>query len=233
MKFVYKTVAALLALAVIAVIICTPIISITLESIVPAALLVLGSLAKNDQATEILEQYNGSMPSAVGEDISILDLINPSKNSIASALSGITSEEASEAAMEALKPVIPEIIGFVVITVLVAIVAIATAVTAFACKNNRVPIYLSIIGCGLNVMMFKTFGDVALPFINGEITLVSLTGSELMALLGNITDVALPSTMWFITVLFVCVIVWTILYNATLPTADKIARKRMLGELDV
>ena len=81
-------------------------------------------------------------------------------------------------------------------------------------------------------MLFKTFGDVAGPFLNGEITLSSLVGSDWMMLLGEITGLEVPSTMWFITVLFVCVIVWTILYNATLPAEEKIKRKRMLGEVD-
>lgn len=232
MKYVYKIVAAILALAVIAVIICTPIISVTLESLVPAALVLIGSLTKNPQATEILEQYGGSMPSTIGEDISIMNIISPTENSIASIISSFGSEEASSTAMEALQPAIPDIIGFIVIVVLVAVVAIATAVTAIACKNNRVPVYLSIIGCGLNVMMFKTFGDVARPFVDGEITLSSLVGSEWMVLLGEITNVELPSTMWFITVVFVCVIVWTILYNATLPKEEKLRRKQMLGELE-
>lgn len=232
MKYVYKTVAALLALAVIAVIICTPIVSVTMESLIPAALVLIGSYLKNDKATEILNEYEGSVPSSIGENISILDLINPSENSIASIIRNFSSEDSSATAMEALKPVIPSAIGFAVVLGLIIICAIATAVTAFACKNNRIPVYISIAGCGLNFMLFKTFGDVAIPFVDGTITLSALAGSEWMTLLGEITDVSMPSTMWFITVMFVCVIVWTILYNATLPTEEKIKRKRMLGEID-
>ncbi len=232
MKYVYKSVAAILALAVIAVLICTPIIAVSMESLVPAALVLIGSYLKNDKATDILNEYEGSVPSAIGERISILDLIAPTENSIASIIKSLGSEEASSTALEALEPVIPAAIGFIVILGLIVICAIATAVTAFACKNNRVPIYLSIIGCGLNVMMFKTFGDVARPFVDGDITLSNLVGSDWMMLLGEITGVEIPSTMWFIAALFVCVIVWTILYNATLPPEEKLARKRMLGELD-
>ncbi len=232
MKYVYKSVAAILALAVIAVVICTPIIAVSLESLVPAALVLIGSYLKNDKATEILNEYEGSVPSAIGERISILDLIAPTENSIASIIKNLGSGEASSTALEALQPVIPAAIGFAVILGLIVICAIATAVTAFACKNNRVPIYLSIIGCGLNVMLFKTSADVARPFVDGDITLSSLVGSDWMMLLGEITGVELPSTMWFVAVLFVCVIVWTLLYNATLPAEEKLARKRMLGEID-
>ncbi len=232
MKYVYKTVAALLALAVIAVIICTPIVSITIESLIPGAVVTIGAYLKSDKATEILEQTGGELPSAIGEDISILNIISPTDNSIASVIRNFSSEEASSTAMEALQPVIPAAIDFAVVLVLIIICAVAAAITAFACKNNRIPIYLSIAGCGLNFMLFKTFSDVGRPFSEGEITLSQLAGSEWMILVGDITDVSMPSTMWAIAALFVCVIVWTVLYNATLPSEEKIKRKHMLGELD-
>ncbi len=232
MKYVYKSVAAILALAVIAVAICTPIIAVSLESIVPAALVLIGSWMKNDQAAELLEKYEGNVPSTIGEKISVLDLFAPTDNSIASVIRNFGASGESSDTLEVLEPVIPAAIVFIVVFALIIICAIAVAVTAFACKNNRVPIYLSIIGCGLNVMLFKTFGDLARPFIDGEITLSNLAGSDWMMLLGEITGLEVPSTMWFIAVLFVCVIIWTVLYNFTLPKEEKIERKRMLGELD-
>lgn len=232
MKYVYKSVAAILALAVIAVAICTPLLAISLESLIPTALVLIGSLTKNDEAAELMEKYEGNIPSTIGEKISILDLIAPTDNSIASLIKNFGSEEASSTVVEALEPVMPAIICFIVVFALIIICALATAVTAFACKNNRVPIYLSVIGCGLNVMLFKTFGDVARPFVDGEITLSNLAGSDWMFLLGEITGLEIPSTMWFIAVLFVCVIIWTVLYNFTLSKEEKIERKRMLGELD-
>ena len=232
MKYVYKTVAALLAIAVIAVMIFTPIIAISLESLIPSILTLVGAWLKNETAMELLEQYEGAIPSTIGEDIALFDLISPGENSIASIIRNFGSEDASSTALEALEPAMPSIIAFIVVFVLIAICAIAVAVTAFACKNNRVPIYLSIIGCGLNAMLFETFGDVAQPFVEGEITLSQLAGTDWATLLGSITGLEVPSSMWAISVLFICVIVWTVLYNITLPQEEKIARKRMLGELD-
>lgn len=232
MKYVYKTVAALLAIAVIAVMIFTPIIAVSLESLIPSILTLVGAWLKNDTAMELLEQYEGAIPSTIGEDIALFDLISPGENTIASIIRNFGSEDASSAALEALEPAMPSIIAFIVVFVLIAICAIAVAVTAFACKNNRVPIYLSIIGCGLNAMLFETFGDVAQPFVEGEITLSQLAGTDWATLLGSITGLEVPSSMWAISVLFICVIVWTVLYNITLPQEEKIARKRMLGELD-
>ncbi len=232
MKYVYKTVAALLAIGVIAVMIFTPIIAVSLESLIPSVLALVGAWLKNDSAMELLEQYDGAIPSTIGEKIAVFDLISPGENTIASIIRNFGSEEASSTALEAIEPAVPSIIAFIVVFVLIILCAIAVAITAFACKNNRVPLYLSIIGCGLNVMLFKTFGDVAQPFVDGEITLSQLAGSDWAMLLGNITGLEVPSTMWAITALFVCVIVWTILYNMTLPENEKIERKRMLGELD-
>ena len=232
MKYVYKTVAALLAIAVIAVMIFTPIIAISLESLIPSILTLVGAWLKNETAMELLEQYEGAIPSTIGEDIALFDLISPGENSIASIIRNFGSEDASSTALEALEPAMPSIIAFIVVFVLIAICAIAVAVTAFVCKNNRVPIYLSIIGCGLNAMLFETFGDVAQPFVEGEITLSQLAGTDWATLLGSITGLEVPSSMWAISVLFICVIVWTVLYNITLPQEEKIARKRMLGELD-
>ncbi|MBR4287057.1 MAG: hypothetical protein IKT55_05065 [Clostridia bacterium] len=232
MKYVYKTVAALLALAVIAVIICTPMISITIESLIPGALVAVGAYLDSDKAAEILEQTKGEIPTGFGEDISILNIISPTDNSIAAVIRSFGSEESSSTAMEALEPVFPAAIGFAVVLALIVICSIAAAVTAFACKNNRIPIYISIVGCGLNFMLFKTFEDVAKPFTDGTITLSSLVGSDWMMLVGDITEVSMPTTMWLIAAVFVCVIVWTLLYNATLPANEKLARKRMLGEID-
>ena len=232
MKYVYKTVAALLAIAVIAVMIFTPIIAVSLESLIPSVLTLVGAWLKNDTAMELLEQYEGAIPSTIGEDIALFDLISPGENTIASIIRNFGSEDASSTALEAFEPAMPSIIAFIVVFVLIAICAIAVAVTAFACKNNRVPIYLSIIGCGLNAMLFETFGDVAQPFVEGEITLSQLAGTDWATLLGSITGLEVPSSMWAISVLFICVIVWTVLYNITLPQEEKIARKRMLGELD-
>ena len=232
MKYVYKTVAELLAIAVIAVMIFTPIIAVSLESLIPSILTLVGAWLKNETAMELLEQYEGAIPSTIGEDIALFDLISPGENTIASIIRNFGSEDASSTALEALEPAMPSIIAFIAVFVLIAICAIAVAVTAFACKNNRVPIYLSIIGCGLNAMLFETFGDVAQPFVEGEITLSQLAGTDWATLLGSITGLEVPSSMWAISVLFICVIIWTVLYNITLPQEEKIARKRMLGELD-
>ncbi|MBQ8183763.1 MAG: hypothetical protein IJ025_07705 [Clostridia bacterium] len=232
MKYVYKIVAALCAIAIIVIAICTPILSISIESFLPAGLLTIGALLKNDSALELLEKYDGAMPSTVGEKISVLNLISPNANSIAETLSNLSSEESAEATMEALKPILPALIVFVVVFALILIFAIAIIITAFASKNNRNVIYLSVAGCGLTLMLFESFEGVAAPFLSEQITLADIAGSEWISLIGSISGLELTSTLWLIPLVFVCIIIWTVLYNATLPEKEKIERKKMLGEFD-
>lgn len=230
MKYVYKTVAALCAVAIITIAICTPVLSISIESILPAGLLTIGALLKSETATEMLQEYDGALPSTVGEKIAIIDLFSPKANSIAETLSNLASEESSEATMEAIKPILPPLIVFLVVFVLILICAIAVIVTAFAAKNNRHVIYWSVAGCSLTLMLFECFEGVAAPFLNEQITLADLAGNDWISLLGSISGLELTSTLWLIPVVFVCIIIWTLLYNATLPEKEKTERKKMLGE---
>lgn len=231
MKYVYKIVAAVAALAVIFVAIFMPLVYINFESLLPSVLVTLGSYLKNDAATEILKNNNGELPRGISENIAIKDIFSPSTNSIAEAINSIGSET-SDAVMKALEPIIAPAITLVIVFVLILICAIVTAVIAFVAKDNRKVIYSSITGIGLSLMLPEAFESLAAPFLNGEITLATLSGSALASLLGNVTELELSSTFWFVPAIFACVIVWTLLYNATLPENEKRERKLMLGEIE-
>lgn len=231
MKYVYKIVAAVVALAVIVVAICVPLIYISFESLLPSILVTLGAYLKSDAATEILQNSNGELPSGIAENIALKDILFPSSNSIAEIINGIGSET-SETVMKALEPVIAPAITLAIVFVLILVCAIATAVIAIVAKDNRKVIYSSITGIGLSIMLPNAFKAVAIPFTDGQITLATLSGSSLASLLGSVTKFELNSTFWFIPVIFACVIIWTILYNATLPEKEKRERKLMLGEAD-
>lgn len=231
MKYVYKIVAAAVALAVIVVAICMPLIYISFESILPSVLLALGTYLKNDAATEILQSTDGELPTGIAENIALKDVLFPSSNSIAEIITGIGSEP-SETVMKAIEPVIAPAITLAIVFVLILICAIVTAVIAIVAKDNRKVIYSSITGIGLSIMLPNAFKAVAAPFLDGQITLATLSGSSLASLLGSVAKFELTSAFWFIPVVFACVIVWTILYNATLPENEKRERKLMLGETD-
>lgn len=231
MKYVYKIVAAVAALAVIIAAICLPLVYISFESLVPSVLLTIGAYLKNDAATELLESTNGELPTGIAENIAIKDILSPSTNSIAEILSDLGSET-SETITEALKTVITPAIVLGIVFALILICAIVTAVIAIVAKDNRKVIYSAVTGIGLSLMLPEAFEAVAAPFLNGEITLATLSGSPLASLLGTVAKLEITSTFWFIPIIFACVIVWTILYNATLPEEEKRERKLMLGEAE-
>ena len=231
MKYVYKIVAAVAALAVIIAAICLPLVYISFESLVPSVLLTIGAYLKNDAATELLESTNGELPTGIAENIAIKDILSPSTNSIAEILSDLGSET-SETITEALKTVITPAIVLGIVFALILICAIVTAVIAIVAKDNRKVIYSAVTGIGLSLMLPEVFEAVAAPFLNGEITLATLSGSPLASLLGTVAKLEITSTFWFIPIIFACVIVWTILYNATLPEEEKRERKLMLGEAE-
>ena len=231
MKYVYKIVAAVAALAVIVAAICLPLVYISFESLIPSVLLTIGAYLKNDAATELLESTNGELPTGIAENIAIKDILSPSTNSIAEILSGLGSET-SETITEALKTVITPAIVLGIVFALILICAIVTAVIAIVAKDNRKVIYSAVTGIGLSLMLPEAFEAVAAPFLNGEITLATISGSPLASLLGTVAKLEITSTFWFIPIIFACVIVWTILYNATLPEEEKRERKLMLGEAE-
>lgn len=231
MKYVYKIVAAVATLAVIIAAICLPLVYISFESLVPSVLLTIGAYLKNDAATELLESTNGELPTGIAENIAIKDILSPSTNSIAEILSDLGSET-SETITEALKTVITPAIVLGIVFALILICAIVTAVIAIVAKDNRKVIYSAVTGIGLSLMLPEAFEAVAAPFLNGEITLATLSGSPLASLLGTVAKLEITSTFWFIPIIFACVIVWTILYNATLPEEEKRERKLMLGEAE-
>jgi hypothetical protein len=233
MKYAYKGVAAILAIAVIIIGICTPLVTITIDSPIGSILGIIGYYKQNEEVMELVEEYKGKVPSSIGADFAISDLVSPSENSIMTIINAFAgNEEVSEKTFEVIKPALPAAITFLVVFALILICALAIIVAAFACKNNRIVMYLSITGCGLTMMLLKTFKDLARIFVEGDITLADIVGNELVSLVGSISDLEVPSTMWFIAVVFVAIIIWTVLYNITLPEKEKIERKRMLGEAD-
>ncbi|MBO5290278.1 MAG: hypothetical protein J6B35_01685, partial [Clostridia bacterium] len=110
--------------------------------------------------------------------------------------------------------------------------AIVTAVFAFAAKNNRMVIYSSVCGIGLTFMFSKAFEAVAAPFLDQSISLSTIFDSMWASFLGEIEVMTLTNEFWFIAVVFLAVIIWTVLYNITLPENEKKERKLMLGEED-
>ncbi len=222
MKYVYKIVAAIGALATIPMLIFSKIFHYSISS---TALQILGYLAQmggSSAMKDILEQTGGKTPTGIADVLSIYDIFD-----LASAM-----PSGDGSLTEKLGGFITPLTLFGVVMALVAICAIVTAIFAFAAKNNRKVIYSSIVGIGLSFMLTCIFEDIADPVLDGTLSIATLLNSVWGGFLGEIDAFALTSSFWFIPITFGAVILWTLLYNYTLPEKEKKERKLMLGEAD-
>lgn len=220
MKYVYKIVAALGALAIVPVLLFTKIFYFNMASI---AVQLLAYIAQATGKTNILEQTGGKTPTGIADTLSFYDLYS---------MFGDFSGSGDRTAAEVLGGVFTPVVLFAVVSLMVVICAIVTAILAIVVKNNRKVIYSGIVGIGLSFMLSCIFEDIAAPVIEGTVSLSTLLDSMWAGLLGNFDDLALSTNFWFIPAIFGAIILWTVLYNYTLPDNEKRERKLMLGEAD-
>ena len=230
MKLTYKLVSAALAIIIIAVIVFTPLVYVRIESLATQLLVTIGNYAENQAAQDILNE-KGQVPDHIGIEISIAGLFGDDAQGTAELVSAL-SDETNTAAMEAIEPLIAPLITFVAVLAVLVICAIVTAVLAFAAKDNRKVICSGVAGVFLSLMVPQCFKAISTPLLNGDITLAKIAGSSWISLLGDIDGVELVSTFWAVPVVFGIIILWTLLYNYTLPADEKKKRLVMIGEAE-
>ena len=224
MKYVYKIVAALGALSVIPVIILAKTIYYKITSVAMSSIFLLGQLFKIDALTDVIAENNGVAPEAMADTTSLYDLYK--------LFSSIGSGSSETDLTEKLDVLLSPAITCGVALVLIAVCAIVTAVLAIASKNNRHVIYSSICGIGISMLFKECFEGLAAPILDGTVNFATLLDSTWASLIGTFTNLELTTNFWFIPAIFGAVILWTVLYNYTLPDKEKRERKRMLGEED-
>ena len=225
MKYVYKLVAALGALATIPTLLFSKIFYFKISSIALETLISLLQLFGNESAENLVAQSGGKVPNAIGEAWSLfraIDTFSPFMN----------GESSDPDLAEKLSTLVSPAIVFAVIAVLLVICAIVTAVFAIAAKNNRKVIYSSVAGIGLSLMLHSAFESLVAPILSEQISISTLMGSVWGGLIGKVEILTLTNNFWFIPAIFGAVIIWTVLYNYTLPEKEKKERKLMLGEAD-
>ena len=220
MKYVYKIVAALGALAVAPTLFFTKIFYFEMSSI---AVQILAYIAQATGNTNILEQTGGKTPTGLADAFSFYDIYG---------MLGDFGGSGDRTVQETLGGVFTPVVLFAVVSLMVIICAIVTAVLAIVVKDNRKVMYSSIVGLGLSFMLSCIFEDIAAPVIEGTVSLSTLLNSMWAGLLGNFDDLSLSTNFWFIPAIFGAIILWTVLYNYTLPDKEKRERKLMLGEAD-
>ncbi len=229
MKIGYKIVAAVMAVCVIAVLVFAPLISLRAKSTALQILGFIGQLSKNEEITQLMEKNDGKLPEYLTMEVSISDFFSGEASTITEMISSFATDQ-TEQTMARLQRFIAPGLALLVSLALIAVCAILIVIFAFAAKDNRKVIFTSMAGIGMCFMVKYCFETIATPILNGEVTLESLSGSFWMSLIAEVTDFGINSVFWFIPVIFGAIILWTVLYNYTLPEKDKLQRKIMLGE---
>lgn len=228
MKIVYKIVAAVLALLVIPALMFFGLVHFHVKSV---ALEFLATLAGNEETQQMIAENGGVAPSAIDDTFSFYDLAK-----MAVQFSGdgeeADAEEDDASLQEAVDLLKVRFISLAICALLIVVAAVATAVTAIVAKENRKVMYVALGGLVPCIMFKFAFETIAAPFISGEISPATLFNNFIIAFIANIEELDLSGSFYVIPALFVAVIVWSALYNFTLPDEDRIARKQRLGELD-
>ena len=237
MKIIYKIIAALLALAVIPVLIAAPIIFYRVQSPAMQVLLTYAQSKGSESVNENLKEFD-TVPNAIADSVSVKDAFSviTSVGNIASSIKETTDEingTSGESAAESEKILAQfrtPLITALVIGIMLIICGIVTAAFAVFSKNNRLVIFGSLSGIGLSVMFMFAFDSLTAPIMSGGVNISSLINTWWAGLIANFEEVSLSATFYLVPVIFAAVIVWTVLYNYTLPEEEKAARKKMLGE---
>ena len=224
MKYVYKIVAALGALSVLPLIVFLKDIYFKITSTALSTVFYIGQLLGNEALNTAIQENGGKVPGAIADHYSLYDLYK--------LVSELDLPTGSGNMLEKIEPLIVPAITAAVALVLVAICAIVTAVLAFVVKDNRKVIYSSIVGIGLSLVFRECFEGLAAPILDGTVSIATLMESFWGALIGNFEALNLNTNFWFIPMVFGALILWTVLYNYTLPEKEKRERKLMLGEAD-
>lgn len=224
MKYIYKVVAALGALSVCPLIVFLDIIYYKLSSVALGTLFYVGQLLGNETITQAIKDNNGTVPEAIADTASLYDLYNLSSN-----FSGMmNSGDVKEKFDVLMSPVI--LAG--VVLILIALCAVVTAIFAIVAKDNRKVIYSCVAGMGLSLIFKECFAAIAEPILDGTVSIATLMDSAWGDLIGEFEKFTLTTNFWFIPAIFGAIILWTVIYNYTLPDKEKRERKLMLGEAD-
>lgn len=222
MKYVYKIVSALCALAVLPLMVFSPMIYYYFSSTALQGLFTIGQLLGNETLTDAMEKFGlETVPTGIANNVSIYDL--------ADLVWRFKDIGDSSKVTEPIVELFPSLIATFIAIALTLITAIVIVVLAFACKDNRKVIAASFAGIGFSLMIKMLFANTVSPLVNGEITMTDFINSDWAALLAEFETITLNSTFYFIPITFGFIALWTILYNATLPEKEKEERKKMIG----
>ena len=222
MKYVYKIVSALCAVAVLPLMVFSPMIYYYFSSTALQTLFTIGQLLGNETLMNAMEKFDlETMPTGIANNVSVYDL--------ADLVWRFKDIGDSSKVTEPMAELFPSLIATFIAVALTIITAIVIIILAFACKDNRKVIASSFAGIGFSLILKMLFENTVSPLVNGEITITDFIDSAWASLIAEVEIITLNSTFYFIPVTFGFIALWTILYNATLPEKEKEERKKMIG----
>lgn len=221
MKYVYKIVSAICALAVLPMLIFSEIIYYYLSSVAIQGLLGIAQLMGSNALQNAMERNElTSIPEGMADFLSIYEITD-----LAQRFAGDTTSDL----IEKIDFMVPSFFATVAALVCIAVCAIVTAVFAIFCKDNRKVIASSFAGIGFSLLFVMLFDNTVAPIVSGQVNLATFLDSFFASLLGEIEILEITSTFYFVPIAFGFVALWTILYNATLPEKEKAERQKMIG----
>ncbi len=228
MKYVYKIVTVILAVVTVVVLITAPIANVAVKSMIAQIAGFIGQASGNQEITEVIQNNNGEMPEYITEDIAIIDFISPDEDSIVGIAMKFMDDEADEKS-STIKMLTAPAFTLILSAIAILVCVISVIVCAFK-KNNRTVIYSSIMGIASCFMVKYSFETIEYLFVSQKVRFEGLLQSSWAGLIGDFEEVALSPSFWAVAGVFVAIIVFTILYNYTLPEKEKAQRKEILGE---
>lgn len=222
MKYVYRIISALCALAVLPALVFAPYIYYNISSAALQGLFTIGQLAGNETIINAMNEYGlTEAPSGIADSISLYGLFD---------VVSLFGEDASSSdVLEKVEMLIPSFLAMGTAFILIAVCAIVTVVFAFACKDNRKVIASSFAGIASSLLFVMLFENTVAPIVAGEISLKTFLDSFWASLIAKVEELSIAPIFYLIPVLFGFVALWTILYNATLPEKEKAERLKMIG----
>ncbi|MBR6551967.1 MAG: hypothetical protein IKT89_03905 [Clostridia bacterium] len=222
MKYVYKIISALGALAVLPALVFAPYIYYFVSSTALQGLFTVGQLAGNETIINAMEEYGlEKAPTGIADSVSVYGLTD-----IVSLVSG---NETSADVLQKIEMVIPSFLAMCFAFLLIVICAIITAVFAIVCKDNRKVIASSFAGVTASLLFVMLFDNTVEPFVSGTIRIMDIVDSLLAPFIAQIEELSIAPIFYLIPAIFGFIALWTVLYNATLPEKEKAERLKMIG----
>jgi len=222
MKWVYKIVSALCALAVLPAMVFSPIIYYYVSSVALQGILTLAELKNSGTIQKYLDKYNmESIPEGIADTPSLYDM--------GALIYKFGGNGDSSEILDKIEIMIPSLIATAIAIFLTMVCAIVTVVLAFACKDNRKVIASSFAGLGFSLMVPMLIENTVSPLVSGAISISSFIDAFWASLIAEVEEISVAPTYYMIPALFGFIALWTVLYNATLPEKEKAKRMKMIG----